>query len=192
MDGWIKLHRTITDSAVFDDPEILKIWIWLLCNAAFADHETIFNGSVLQLKAGELITGRKKMSQKLGISEGRIYRGLLMLKKLGNINIKTNNKYSIIRIENWAKFQQDSASISGINVKIAVNKTANDTANEQQMDSKPTANEHNIRMERMERKERKERKKRKKELASRGELSPKNGVKVKEIDFGLSKSGVDF
>lgn len=144
MDGWLKLHRSIIDSAVFEDSEILKIWIWLLCNVAFEEHDTIYLGKVIHLKKGQIATGRKKMAQQIGISENRVYRALNILQQLGNINIKSNNKYSLITLENWAKYQQDQ--------------TANEQQNNSKINSKPTAkqtaNEHNKRNK--ERKESKE------------------------------------
>ena len=33
LTGWIKLHRQIVDSAVFQDEHLLRLWIWLLSKA---------------------------------------------------------------------------------------------------------------------------------------------------------------
>ena len=44
MEGWIKLHRSIIDSAVFSDADVLKVWIWLLCNVAYDDHDVVYLG----------------------------------------------------------------------------------------------------------------------------------------------------
>ena len=63
MDGWLKLHRSIIDSAVFKDLEVLKIWIWLLCNASFDTHDTLFLGKVITVHPGQIVTGRKKIAQ---------------------------------------------------------------------------------------------------------------------------------
>lgn len=74
MEGWIKLHRSIIDSAVFTDADVLKVWIWLLCNVAYDDHDVVYLGKVIPLKKGQIITGRQKLSQQTGMSEGKIYR----------------------------------------------------------------------------------------------------------------------
>ena len=126
MDGWLKLYRSILDSAVFQDAEILKVWIWLLCNVAFEQHDTICYGKVIHLKPGQIATGRKKIAQCTDLNENKVYRALTVLKSLGNIEIKSTNRYSIITIVNWDKYQEE-------NVKR--------TSSEQQTNSKTTAEE---------------------------------------------------
>ena len=126
MDGWLKLYRSILDSTVFQDAEVLKVWIWLLCNVAFEQHDTICYGKVIHLKPGQIATGRKKIAQCTDLNENKVYRALTALKSLGNIEIKSTNKYSIITIVNWDKYQGENG---------------NRTANEQQTNSKTTAEE---------------------------------------------------
>ena len=127
MDGWLKLYRSILDSAVFQDAEILKVWIWLLCNVAFEQHDTVCYGKVIHLKTGQIATGRKKIAQCTDLNENKVYRALTVLKSLGNIEIKATNKYSIITVVNWDKYQDE-------NVKR--------TSSEQQTNSKTTTEEH--------------------------------------------------
>ena len=147
VDGWFKMHRSIVDSSVFEDAEVLKLWIWLLCNFAYAEHDIVFNGKVIHINVGEVPTGRKKISQQINMSESKVYRALNILKKLGNITIKSNNKYSIITVLNWAKYQSE---IQSFNIKI--------TAEQQQSNGKTTARkqQNNTTKESIEYKERKE------------------------------------
>ena len=126
MDGWLKLYRSILDSAVFQDAEVLKVWIWLLCNVAFEQHDTICYGKVIHLKPGQIATGRKKIAQCTDLNETKVYRALTALKSLGNIEIKATNKYSIITVVNWDKYQDENGKR---------------TANEQQTNSKTTTEE---------------------------------------------------
>ena len=126
MDGWLKLYRSILDSAVFQDAEVLKVWIWLLCNVAFEQHDTICYGKVINLKPGQIATGRKKIAQCTDLNENKVYRALNALKSLGNIEIKSTNKYSIITVVNWDKYQGENSKR---------------TASEQQTNSKTTAEE---------------------------------------------------
>ena len=108
VDGWLKLYRSILDSAVFQDAEVLKVWIWLLCNVAFEQHDTICYGKVIHLKTGQIATGRKKIAQCTDLNENKVYRALTALKSLGNIEIKATNKYSIITVVNWDKYQDEN------------------------------------------------------------------------------------
>lgn len=134
MDGWLKLYRSILDSAVFQDAEILKVWIWLLCNVAFEQHDTVCYGKVIHLKPGQIATGRKKIAQCTDLNENKVYRALTVLKSLGNIEIKATNKYSIITVVKWDKYQDE-------NVKRTSSEQQNNsktTTEEQQGDSKRT------------------------------------------------------
>lgn len=134
MDGWLKLYRSILDSAVFQDAEIFKVWIWLLCNVAFEQHDTVCYGKVIHLKPGQIATGRKKIAQCTDLNENKVYRALTVLKSLGNIEIKATNKYSIITVVNWDKYQDE-------NVKRTSSEQQNNsktTTEEQQDDSKRT------------------------------------------------------
>lgn len=134
MDGWLKLYRSILDSAVFQDAEIFKVWIWLLCNVAFEQHDTVCYGKVIHLKPGQIATGRKKIAQCTDLNENKVYRALTVLKSLGNIEIKATNKYSIITVVNWDKYQDE-------NVKRISSEQQNNsktTTEEQQDDSKRT------------------------------------------------------
>ena len=126
MDGWLKLYRSILDSAVFQDAEVLKVWIWLLCNVAFEQHDTICYGKVIHLKPGQIATGRKKIAQCTDLNENKVYRALTALKSLGNIEIKATNKYSIITVVNWDKYQEENGKR---------------TSSEQQTNSKTTTEE---------------------------------------------------
>ena len=134
MDGWLKLYRSILDSAVFQDAEVLKVWIWLLCNVAFEQHDTICYGKVIHLKPGQIATGRKKIAQCTDLNENKVYRSLTTLKSLGNIEIKATNKYSIITVVNWDKYQEEN----GKRTSSEQQTNSKTTTEEQQDDSKRT------------------------------------------------------
>jgi len=55
---------------------------------------------------GQLVTGRKQLSEWTGLSEQQIRTFLKRLKSTSNLTIKTTNKYSIITITNWEKYQE--------------------------------------------------------------------------------------
>ena len=106
--GWIKLHRKIIDSAVFENPKILKLWIWCLCKASHKGYESMVGNQIVVLQEGQFIFGRKKASSELKIIESMVYKYIKLLEKLEMINIKSNNKFSIITIEKWAFYQFDN------------------------------------------------------------------------------------
>ena len=106
--GWIKLHRKIIDSAVFENPKILKLWIWCLCKASHKGYESMVGNQIVVLPEGQFIFGRKTASSELKIKESMVYKYIKLLEKLEMINIKSNNKFSIITIEKWAFYQFDN------------------------------------------------------------------------------------
>lgn len=129
-EGWVKLHRAVCESAVFDDAEILRLWIYILVNAAHKDHDTIYQGKIVHIKKGEFVTGRKILAREFKLSESKIYRMLTTLAELGNIEIKSNNKFSLVTVVNWAMYQDNLENLN--------NKR---TANEQQLNNKRTTDE---------------------------------------------------
>ena len=60
---------------------------------------------IVYLEPGQFVFGRKVASRDLNIPETTIYRHLEFLKSVGNIDVKTNNKFSIITIINWERYQ---------------------------------------------------------------------------------------
>ena len=140
MKNWLKLNRSILSSSVFDNPKLLKVWIWCLCKASHKEHDQVVGKQVQHLEAGQFIYGRKKASEELKIPESTLHDYMKLLQKMKNINIKSNNKYSVVTIENWWFYQGDQRQ--------------NRQQNRQQMDNKWTTNGH--KQECKEGKERKE------------------------------------
>lgn len=126
MSGWIKLHRQLKDSLVFDNPELLKVWIWCLLKATHKEHKQLVGLQEVALKEGQFIFGRKKAASELNITESKVYRLMKRLESMNNINMKSNNKYTVVSIENWALYQGENS------------------INEQQMNNKRTTNEQQM------------------------------------------------
>lgn len=106
MAGWIKLHRSILDKGWIKKPEYVQLWVVLLLLASHDDREYFWNGNTIILKSGQLITGRKALSQKTGIDENKIERILKCFKSEQQIEQQTTSTSRLISILNWKKFQQ--------------------------------------------------------------------------------------
>lgn len=105
MEGWIKLHRQLINSAVFKNERLLKIWIWCLLKASHKKSETMIGNQLITIEKGQFIFGRKKAAEELKINENTLYKDMKNLEKLKMCNIKSNNKFSVITIEKWAFYQ---------------------------------------------------------------------------------------
>ena len=101
MDGWIKLHRKFLEWEWFHNEEMVRLFIHLLLTANYADKK--WNG--ILVKRGQVLTGRKKLSEGTGLSEQEIRTCLSRLKSTSEITIKSTNKYSIITINKYDDYQ---------------------------------------------------------------------------------------
>ena len=105
MNGWIRLDRRIMESFVWDDPEALKLWLYLLMGAATEDKTAVFNGQPLSLKRGQIVFGLNAASARLGISVRRLRTTIKRLENCHQIDKQNYSKYSIISITNYCKYQ---------------------------------------------------------------------------------------
>lgn len=126
MSGWIKLHRKILDSPVFENEKILKVFMYCLLQASHKDHTHLVGTQVVNLKAGQMVFGRESWSKRLKIKESTLYRYMKLLETLNIIEIKTNNKFSIVTVVNWGVYQDSN------------------NQSEQQMDNKWTTDEQQM------------------------------------------------
>jgi hypothetical protein len=126
--GWIKLHRkTLDNPIVMKDTDHLAVWMWLLLNATHSDHDTIYEGERITLKAGQFITGRKIISKELKINESKIQRILKTFEIEQQIEQQTNPRCRLISILRWTDYQLDEQqSEQQVNNKRTLNnKTKN-------------------------------------------------------------------
>jgi hypothetical protein len=105
--GWIKLHRKILDSTIFDNADLLKVWIWCLLKATHDDYTQLVGLQVVELTKGQFITGRFKGAEELKLNPSTFYKYLKVLEKLNMIDLNSNNKMTIVTIVNWGKYQLD-------------------------------------------------------------------------------------
>ena len=79
----------------------------------------------MTIKRGQLVTGRKALAAQTGLSERQIRTALDHLKSTNELTIKSTNKFSLITIVNYGKFQDVQSDI--------------DQQNDQQVDQRPTS-----------------------------------------------------
>lgn len=107
MQGWVKLHRKLLDNPVAcRDSDYLAVWILLLLEATHDEIPKVFKGKKIILKPGQLITGRKHISQKLVIGESKVQRILSCYESEHQIEQQTSNKNRLISIVKWDEYQQ--------------------------------------------------------------------------------------
>ena len=113
MNGWIRLDRAIQDNFLWQEPEALKLWIYLLMAASLTDKATAFNGQMLTIKRGQLVFGLNAASARLNISIRRLRKYLNWFETDDMIDKQVTNKFSIISITNYAQYQDTGKQASG-------------------------------------------------------------------------------
>jgi hypothetical protein len=104
-DGWIRLHRKLIKKGYYKDSEHVHLWIHILLKANHEDTEFLFNGQIINIKRGQFITGRDVLSKETGINRSKIERILKCLKSEQQIEQQTTNKFRLITINNYHKYQ---------------------------------------------------------------------------------------
>ena len=139
--GWVKLHRKLLDSPIWNDLHYMKLWMYCLLKASHKTHEQIIGSKVIKLEPGQFPTGRKALARDLNdgmkpkqqLSESTWWRHLNNLEKWGKVNIKKTNKYSVVTVVNWSLYQENEHHLNN-----------SWTANEHQMNTKWTSIEHQM------------------------------------------------
>jgi hypothetical protein len=131
LDGWVKLHRALLDGTVFRNPSVLKVWIWCLLKATHEEFTDVIGKQKVTLQPGQFIFGRFKAGDELGMNPRTVYDHMLWLAKNESINIKPNNKFTLVTIVNWEFYQSDNEDS---NIKSNNNPTTNQHIQEQKKD----------------------------------------------------------
>ena len=116
-DGFIKIYRSLMKWEWYTNTNTKIVFIHLLLNANWEDSR--FQG--IDVPKGSLICGRKKLAKDLGLSEREIRTAIKHLKSTNEITTKTTNRFTVITIVNWEKYQGFENQ--------ATNKTTNNESN---------------------------------------------------------------
>ncbi|HGW3402874.1 TPA: DnaD domain protein [Enterococcus faecalis] len=111
--GYIKLYRKVTNSFVWTNSDMFKLWILCLIKASHEDRKFLFNGQEVRLTSGQFVTGAHAIAKEYneGVSSDKAiaWRTLWRwLKKFENeelLTIQSNARYSVITIKNWSDYQ---------------------------------------------------------------------------------------
>jgi hypothetical protein len=84
----------------------LQTFLYCLLKASHSDREQLVGDELVNIKTGQLVTGRKAISKATKLSEQNVRTALNRLEKLGILTIKPTNKYSIVTVVAWDLHQQ--------------------------------------------------------------------------------------
>lgn len=116
-EGYIKLYRSMNKWEWYSDVNTKAVFLHLLLNANL--EESRFKNHVVP--KGSLVIGRKSLAATLGITERNVRTALKHLKMTNEVTIISTNKFSIVTVVNWEKYQA--------NAKRVTNKPTNELTN---------------------------------------------------------------
>lgn len=135
--GWIKLHRKLLDKGYWNKSQYVHLWVHLLLIANHKQKEFMWNGSLIMVKEGQVITGRKELSNATGIPETTIERILEMLESEHQIGQQKTNKYRLITILNWEQYQNRTPERTTSGQQADTNKNDKNENNTSEFEDEP-------------------------------------------------------
>ena len=126
--GYIKIFRKISEWEWYKDSNTLHLFFHLLLNANYKDGR--FMGH--EIKRGQIVTGRKALSIQTGLSEQSVRTSIERLKSTSELTTKSTNKFSIITLCNYNKYQND---------ETGTNQQSNQQSNQHLTSNQPAINQ---------------------------------------------------
>ena len=146
MASWIKIFRELLQWEWFQKAEMVQLFIYLLLKANCVDKQ--WQG--ITIKRGQLATSNATIRQDLRLSEQQIRTCIKRLISTGEITYKSTNRYVVITICNYDKYQEIGNSINEQNNEQTNNQSTDEqrAINEQSTTTKEVKNirskEYNI------------------------------------------------
>ena len=107
-DGWIRLYRKLQECWVWEDKEPFdkrSAWIDLLLTANHADAKLLFNGELITVQRGQILTSVRKLSVKWKWSVNKVYRFLKLLESDKMLQKESNKDRTLLTIVNYSVYQ---------------------------------------------------------------------------------------
>ena len=148
MSGVIKYTKftdVIFDDPVFIDAELFQMLSFLVHKANFKDNTFPFNGELIDVKRGSILTGRNVIAENLKIAPSTAYNRLQRLKKLKRISIIPGRNYSIITILKYNDYTVEPMASEFKPAAIRHLSDNNLTVNQQSLNTKNNVyNDNNV------------------------------------------------
>ena len=107
--GWIKLYRQLQDCWIWLDKEQFdkrSAWVDLLLTANHSDKKILFNGELITVKRGQILTSIRKLAERWKWSYDKTSRFLKLIESDGMLRKESDNCRTLLTIENY-EFYQD-------------------------------------------------------------------------------------
>ena len=99
--GYVRLYRSLLSWEWFQDSSTLHVFLFLLLSACFRPTQH----AGVSLAPGQLITARRQIAARTGLSEQQVRTALEHLKSTREITIQPSARFSVITINNFTRYQ---------------------------------------------------------------------------------------
>lgn len=101
MEGWIKIHRQLVNWEWYSDINTKVMFLHLL----FTVNHEAKKWRGLTINPGQIITSISGLAQQTGLTVQNVRTSIDKLKSTNELTIKTTNKYTLLTITCWDKYQ---------------------------------------------------------------------------------------
>jgi hypothetical protein len=107
MQGWIKLHRKITENELWQERPFSRgqAWVDLLLMANSTEGDVLCGNTIINLDRGQLHTSELKLMKRWGWSKKKVRAYLALLKTLKMATAEGTIRGTTITIENYNDYQ---------------------------------------------------------------------------------------
>ncbi|HQT91375.1 MAG TPA: hypothetical protein PL001_05035 [Candidatus Kryptobacter bacterium] len=109
-EGWIKLHRSILTHPVFQDSELLHVFLYCLVKANHKPGRILSPQSEegeLTVERGQFIFGQRKAAKETGVNARTAHRKLVLLEKLGILSRSVSRRFTVVTVNNYSRYQDN-------------------------------------------------------------------------------------
>lgn len=107
-----------------------KLWSMCLFKATYRPRDVMVGRQLVHLEIGEFVTGREALAREFNdhmkasyqVSPLTLWRWLRVLEKHGNLNIKVNNKFSVISVVNYGFYNPSDEEVEQQTEQLVNNK----------------------------------------------------------------------
>lgn len=103
--GWIKIHRDIWNNPWMYKPNVLTVWVYILCHVNYQPTDVIFEGKRVTLQPGQGLFKFTEVAELLRISVTTLHRITEVLKNENQIEKQSSPRNTVVTVVNWQKYQ---------------------------------------------------------------------------------------
>ena len=106
----MKIHRSILLHPVFQDSELLHLFLYCLAKANHKSGRILSPQSEegeLTVERGQFIFGQRKAAKDTGVNERTAHRKLVLLEKLGILSRSVSRRFTVVTVNNYSRYQDN-------------------------------------------------------------------------------------